>query len=71
MTFRRRDFPPPFFISLDRFAKGLYMLNNFSMKKDSTMTVRADQKEERRQAIIEAGLELFVRRGYAGTRSRT
>lgn len=32
------------------------------------MTVRADQKEERRQAIIEAGLELFVRRGYAGTK---
>ncbi|MBO0412567.1 TetR/AcrR family transcriptional regulator [Enterococcus hulanensis] len=32
------------------------------------MTKRADQKEKRRQAILKAGLSLFIRKGYEGTK---
>lgn len=31
------------------------------------MTIREDQKEKRRQEILEAGLDLFVHKGYSGT----
>lgn len=32
------------------------------------MGIREEQKEQRRQDILEAGLELFVAKGYAGTK---
>lgn len=32
------------------------------------MPVRAEQKEKRRNEILEAGLELFIHRGYANTK---
>lgn len=32
------------------------------------MLTRAEQKEKRRQEILEAGLDLFIRRGYAATK---
>lgn len=32
------------------------------------MPTRQEQKEERRNAILEAGLELFVQKGYSGTK---
>jgi AcrR family transcriptional regulator len=50
-------------------------MNNYSMKYNSTksnrrtkMETRKEQKERRRQAIIYAGLELFVNKGYASTK---
>lgn len=32
------------------------------------MSSRAEQKEKRRQKILEAGLDLFIRKGYAATK---
>ena len=32
------------------------------------MATRTEQKEKRRQEILEAGLDLFIRRGYAATK---
>lgn len=32
------------------------------------MSSRAEQKEKRRQEILQAGLELFIRKGYAATK---
>lgn len=32
------------------------------------MSTRAEQREKRRQEILEAGLDLFIRRGYAATK---
>ncbi len=32
------------------------------------MSIRAEQKEKRRHEILEAGLELFIHRGYANTK---
>jgi AcrR family transcriptional regulator len=32
------------------------------------MPTRAEQKEKRRQVILEAGLDLFIRKGYAATK---
>lgn len=34
------------------------------------MSTRAEQKEKRRQEILEAGLEVFIRKGYAATQVR-
>ncbi|MEN6339070.1 MAG: helix-turn-helix domain-containing protein, partial [Clostridiaceae bacterium] len=32
------------------------------------MTVRDDQKEKRREDILRAGLDLFVKKGYTATK---
>ena len=42
-------------------------MNIYSMKGDSSIS-RAEQKEKRRAEILDAGLDLFLRKGFAATK---
>lgn len=58
---------------LDVFRYIGYKLNMNSLNKDSakvssTKTSRDEQREQRNQKILSVALDLFIRRGFAGTR---
>lgn len=55
-----------FFLTKEKFADIIECI--FNEKEFNEMGIREEQKEKRREEILEAGLNLFIRKGYAATK---